>query len=213
MLDVGAWDGYFSFEMERRGASVSALDHYAWSINHRQWQEYTSRARAAGQPLDQPEALPDVWDPANLPGRAGFDLARAALGSHVRPVVGDFMSMDLDPLGQFDVVLFLGVLYHLKDPFYALRRLREVTKSLAVIETAAVVLPEWTDDRLWMFIEGTELNEDPSNWWAPTATGLVAACRAAGFAKSRVVLEPLEYSAPIGDYKLHYGRLWVHAVV
>lgn len=31
LLDVGAWDGFFSFEMERRGAKVTALDSFSWS--------------------------------------------------------------------------------------------------------------------------------------------------------------------------------------
>jgi len=30
VLDIGAWDGYFSFEFERRGAQVLAIDTYAW---------------------------------------------------------------------------------------------------------------------------------------------------------------------------------------
>src|SRR5438874_1190950 len=31
VLDIGAWDGFFSFECERRGASrVLAIDTYAW---------------------------------------------------------------------------------------------------------------------------------------------------------------------------------------
>src|SRR5262249_61156859 len=30
VLDIGAWDGYFSFEFERRGAHVLAIDTYAW---------------------------------------------------------------------------------------------------------------------------------------------------------------------------------------
>jgi tRNA (mo5U34)-methyltransferase len=31
VLDIGAWDGFFSFEAERRGAArVLATDHYSW---------------------------------------------------------------------------------------------------------------------------------------------------------------------------------------
>src|SRR5690349_2768367 len=31
VLDVGAWDGFYSFEAERRGAQVLATDHFCWS--------------------------------------------------------------------------------------------------------------------------------------------------------------------------------------
>src|SRR6266516_4593012 len=34
VLDIGAWDGFYSFEAERRGARrVVALDHYVWSMD------------------------------------------------------------------------------------------------------------------------------------------------------------------------------------
>jgi len=151
------------------------------------------------------------WDPVHLTGGAGFDRARAQLGSKVLPVVGDFMTMDLQLLGQFDVVLFLGVLYHLKDPFLALRRLRQVSRGTVVIETAGVTVPAWTRDKLWLFLESTELDDDPSNWWVPTSAGLVAACKAAGFRDARVILETAEYSPPNTGYHLHHGRIVVHA--
>jgi tRNA (mo5U34)-methyltransferase len=212
VLDIGAWDGYFSYELERRNARrVVSLDHYAWSTDHPAYIRYHNETRAAGRTPKPPEEVSKAWDPVGLPGRAGFDLARQRLHSSVEPMVGDFMEMDLKPLGKFDIVLFLGVLYHLKDPFLALRRLREVTRDTAVIETACVILPGWTEDRLWMFIEANELDGDASNWWAPTATGLLAACRAAGFRDARVILEAPEYAPPNGDYKLHYGRITVHA--
>jgi tRNA (mo5U34)-methyltransferase len=210
-LDIGAWDGYFSYELERRGADVVALDHYAWSTDHAAWARYHTEMARTGGVTKPPDEAPGVWDPVGLPGRAGFDYARKRLNSSIKPWVGDFMTMDLSTLGKFDVVLFLGVLYHLKDPFLALRRLREVTKGTAVIETASVTLPGWTDDRLWMFIESVELNDDASNWWTPTSAGLVAACRAAGFRDARVILESPEYAAPGDGYQLHYGRLTVHA--
>ena len=51
------------------------------------------------------------------------------------------MTMDLRQLGTFDLVLYLGVLYlgvlyHMRDPLLALERLRQVTKTLAILETA-----------------------------------------------------------------------------
>jgi tRNA (mo5U34)-methyltransferase len=94
-------------------------------------------------------------------------------------VVGDFMTMDLAALGTFDVVLFLGVLYHLKHPLLGLERLRSVTGELAVIETEAVGGP----GSYLEFYGGRELGDDPTNWWAPTEDALVALCRTAGFAR------------------------------
>jgi tRNA (mo5U34)-methyltransferase len=209
-LDIGAWDGYFSYELERRGAQVTSLDHYAWSSDRKVYDSYVVQAKAEGIVHAPPDESP-AWDPIGLPGRAAFDLARKRLNSSVRPVVGDFMEMDLEPLGQFDIVLFLGVLYHLKDPFLALRRLRAVTRGTAVIETAGVTLPGWSQDKLWMFLESTELNDDASNWWAPTSAGLVSACQAAGFRDVQIINESPEYAAPNDGYDLHYGRITVHA--
>jgi tRNA (mo5U34)-methyltransferase len=210
VLDIGAWDGYFSFEMERRGAaSVTALDSYSWSTDRPRYLKYKSS-------VTPPEVLlpPDesgCWDPVGLPGRAGFDKAREALNSRVKPVVGDFMTIDLDRLGQFDIVLFLGVLYHLKDPFLALKRLRQITRDVVVIETGVAVLPGWSEERLWLFIEGSELGGDASNWWLPTPTGLLAMCRAAGFTDLQVIAQPAEYDPPNPGYRLHFGRMVLHA--
>jgi tRNA (mo5U34)-methyltransferase len=213
-LDIGAWDGFFSFELERRGAKrVVALDEYAWSLDLHAQREYHARMRALGQQEQPPEEVPGLMDPVGLPGRAGFDYARGRLGSRVEPVVGDFMTMDLAELGRFDVVLFLGVLYHLKDPFLALRRLRDVTRTVAVIETVTVQLPGWQDDKLWLFLENTELDRDATNWWAPTPAGLTALCRAVGFRQVHVVIEPLLHAPPNDGYTLHYGRTYIHARV
>ncbi len=62
------------------------------------------------------------------------------LGSRVRIGGGRLPEVELDQLGQFDVVLYLGVLYHMKEPLVCLERVRAVTKEVAVIETEAVHL-------------------------------------------------------------------------
>src|SRR5438045_7785979 len=80
VLDIGAWDGYFSFECERRGAArVVALDHVVWNA-----------PTAAGT------------------GKAGFDFAHAALGSKVEQIDSDVYDMDPANIGKFDIVLFIG---------------------------------------------------------------------------------------------------------
>ena len=188
VLDVGAWDGYYTFMAEGAGASrVVALDHYAWSVDFRKASDYIARQRAHGDPICAFHTLPDLWDPVGLPGKRGFDLAYRALKSRAEVIVDDFMTMDLEALGTFDVVLFLGVIYHLEEPLRALRRLRQVTRSLAVIETEAVALP---DRPLWQFVDATHVNNDPTVWWVPTAAGLDAMCRAAGYSRIAITAGP-----------------------
>jgi tRNA (mo5U34)-methyltransferase len=197
VLDIGAWDGFYSFHCEERGAArVVALDWFTWIIEN-----------AAG-----PEPGPDLDsdpDPEDLPGRRGFDLAHRLRGSRVEPVAADFMKLDLDALGAFDVVLFLGVLYHLEDPLGALRRLRRVTGGLAVIETHAIVVPGLEERPMWEQYPGAELGADPSNWWGPNARAVLEACRAAGFGSAEVV-SVRDDARDAGD-GLAYTRLVVHA--
>ena len=97
----------------------------------------------ASQPIRAFHTVPELWDPVGLPGKRGFDLAYRLRNSRADVVVDDFMTMDVQRLGTFDVVLFLGVIYHLEEPLRALRRLRQVTRGVAVIESEAVVLPEF----------------------------------------------------------------------
>ena len=209
VLDIGAWDGYYSFEAERRGASrVVALDHYAWSLDLAAMHGYWDRCRSEGRPPEPYENVPEIWRPDTLPGKRGFDVARATLGSRVESVVADFMTADLDQVGAFDVTLFLGVLYHLQDPFAALRRLRQVTREVAVIETACMVLVGLAERPLWDFFPNDELDGDPGNWWAPNVAGLVGACRAAGFSTVDVVSQPPDDLPP---WEVFHGRAVVHA--
>lgn len=149
VLDVGAWDGFYSFEMERRGASVLATDSYSW--------------HGAG------------WGTKD-----GFLFARDALGSGVDDL--DIDPADLTPdaiRGARDVVLFLGVLYHLRDPIAVLERLRPVTRELLVLETEVGML--LTRKPAAEFFPGRELNEDGSNWWAPNPRAITGMLRAVGF--------------------------------
>jgi tRNA (mo5U34)-methyltransferase len=187
VLDVGAWDGFYSFAAERLGARrVVALDHFVWSIDREALEAHRAERRRRGLPVEHPEGVPGVWRPDTVPGKRGFDLAREALGSRVEPVVADFMHVEPAELGTFDVVLFLGVLYHLRHPLAALERLAALTGELAVIETEAAVFPRARNRALCEFVEH-EHKGDPTNWWLPNERALAALCRSAGFADVRVL--------------------------
>lgn len=187
VLDIGAWDGYYSFLAERNGARrVVALDHYAWCLDFGARQAYWNECRAQGKMPDMDRDLTDFWRP-EAPGRLGFEIAHQVLDSKVESVIGDFMSMDLESLGTFDVVLFLGVLYHLKDPVSAVERLHRTATQVAVIETEAVRIEGYDDASLMAFYPGDELSADYGNWYVPTETALHGLCRAAGFTRVETV--------------------------
>ena len=210
VLDIGAWDGFYSFEAERRGAArVVALDHYMWSLDIGGWMRLRADLHARHATIPEPHTVSDLWRPEELPGKRGFDLAREVLGSRVEDAVADFMTVDLDALGRFDVVLYLGVLYHMESPLTALRRVARVAGELAVIETEGIALPG-TDRPLCQFFYSDQLDADPTNWWAPNVQALEDMCLAAGFRRVEcfVARGPADFERRRGPGRL---RLVAHA--
>jgi tRNA (mo5U34)-methyltransferase len=187
VLDIGAWDGYFSFECEKRGAAqVVSLDHYVWGLRmdgRERESLYEQMGRGAAlTPLDESE----FFDPVGQPGKRGYDLAHEALGSRAQSVFCDYMKYQ----GRFDVVLYLGVLYHMRDPYGSLLKVAELTREMAFIETAATVFPGLEHVPLCEFYGKDELNDDPTNWWAPNLKALEDMCLSAGFRRLEVKVGP-----------------------
>ncbi len=155
VLDIGTWDGLFSFEAERRGARrVVATDHYCWSG--------------------------EGWGT-----KAGFDLAREILGSKVEDVDVDVMDLDPKRLGTFDLVLFLGVLYHLRHPLLAIEKVAAMTAGMLILGTW-VDLAEY-DRPAAVFYPDAELGGDPTNWWGLNPRCVEAMLRDVGFKRVEIV--------------------------
>jgi tRNA (mo5U34)-methyltransferase len=187
VLDIGAYDGYYSFAAERMNASrVVALDRFAWCIDLPAAAKYGEECKRKAVDPEPVEQTPH-WQPALLPGKRGFDMAHSALRSKVEVVVDEFHTMDVARLGEFDVTLYLGVLYHMQDPLACLKRLAGVTRQLAVIETHAVALAGYEHLEVCEFYSGAQLNRDASNWWGPNLKALVGMCLASGFSRVEVV--------------------------
>jgi tRNA (mo5U34)-methyltransferase len=214
VLDIGAWDGKFSFEAEAAGARrVVALDHYVWRLDAAARQSYYDQCAAEGR-LPDADVVDNGFLADGTPGKQGFDLVHDYLDSQVEAVIGDFTTMDLGALGTFDVVFYFGVLYHMVDPIHALKRLLTVTGELAVIETAGVRVPGYSQHSLVSFFAADTLNSDFGNWFAPNEVALTAMCRAAGFSRVEVVAR-FEHDRTLRS-KLTNGapvncRLLVHA--
>ena len=69
VLDIGAWDGRYSFMAEQAGASrVVAQDHYAWGVDFVAREAYWRECTERGVLPDHRRDTTDVWQP-DLPGR------------------------------------------------------------------------------------------------------------------------------------------------
>jgi tRNA (mo5U34)-methyltransferase len=209
VLDIGAWDGYYSFQAERLGASrIVALDHYVWGVDMAARQEYWAECTEKGVLPDHDRDTTDFWRP-ELPGRRSFEFAREVLGSKVEPMLADFATVDLDTVGHFDVALYLGVLYHMKEPLRALERLFLVTDEVAVIETQAVHIEGLEGQSLMQFFAGGQFIGDYGNWFVPTMDGLCQLALAGGFSRVVPVVgpPPIAAAAPTSLIRRMLGRV------
>lgn len=164
VLDVGAYDGYFSFEAEKRGAArVLATDWDAWA-----------GVRAG-------------FDRKFRPLKASFDTAKYLLDSKVESMTLSVYDLKDSGVGPFDLVLFLGVLYHLWHPLLALENLLAVTRKLLILETS--VLNEDSDTPVMQFVRGRHVR-DPTNWWFPNPACVSDMLRAVGFTAVRDLSSP-----------------------
>ena len=114
-LDVGTWDGFWAFELERRGAAeVVALD-----LDDERALDWPPRRR--------PQTFPDT------PRGDGFRLAKEILGSSVQRVDRSIYDATPEELGTFDLVICSAVLLHLRDQLLALERIAGLCRDRLVL--------------------------------------------------------------------------------
>lgn len=159
VLDVGAWNGFYSFDAKRRGAArVLATDSYCWTNS-------------------------------DFRGLETFELARAALGLDVEARMIDVGELSAETVGEFDVVLFLGVFYHRYDPIDALARAARLARELLIVESHLDLRD--LDRPAMAFYPGSELADDATNWWGPNERLLEALLRGHGFQEIEIAPHPL----------------------
>lgn len=161
VLDIGCNAGYYSFELARRGARVTAIDVDPHYLRQARW--------AAGEL--------GLADRVEFRQMQVYELARSD--------------------GQFDLVWFMGVLYHLRHPLLALDIIRRRTRRMMVMQTLTMPGDEVAEipgdfpldererlrDAGWPVMAFLEhrVAADPTNWWAPNHACVEAMLRSAGF--------------------------------
>ena len=163
-LDVGTYDGFWAFEMERRGAAeVVAID------------------------VDEPEAIDWMYDqrtsgPADMrkwkaERGSGFLEAAERMSSRAQRVNNSVYDMDPSKQGTFDVVFCGALLLHLRDPVAALEAMRSVCRG-------HLVLVEALDPLLDLVVRGVPVarfHPRRDQWWRVNSAGLRELVHVAGF--------------------------------
>lgn len=157
VIDICTWDGFMAFECERRGARVTAVDSFAWDKCNAALTKHGT-------------------------GADGFKLARQARQSRVYGANCDVLDLSVDGFGTYDIVLFLGVLYHMRHPLLALEKVAPhvADGGVLILETHADMID--SDKPVMRFYPGDEINGDSTNWWGPNAACVKAMLHDVGFA-------------------------------
>lgn len=149
VIDVGTYEGFYAFEAERRGAKEVVATDHF------------------------------VWNVPNNQTRDNFRIAHKLIGSSVKEV--EIKVEDLSPttVGMFDVVLFLGVLYHAPNPFLYLEKIKSITKGYMILETHVDCLD--IERPVVAYYPSTSLNGDPTNFWGPNKPAIEGMLKDVGF--------------------------------
>jgi tRNA (mo5U34)-methyltransferase len=154
VLDIGAWDGYYSFACEKRNAKrVVASDKFVWTNNE----------------------ISGHWWNADQ----GFNFAHLFLNSSVEKLLASVEELNPEEHGKFDIVLMLGVIYHAKDPIGYLQKAFDMSNDLVIIETHVDLMElEYPAARYYI---GNELNNDKTNYWGPNALAVKGIMKDIGY--------------------------------
>jgi tRNA (mo5U34)-methyltransferase len=176
-LDVGTMNGFWAFELERRGAAsvttidVDDLDEVDWPPRQR------LLGRAGYNPDDRLHAI------------SGFQIAKRALGSEVERRPLNVYDLSPDLVGTFDFVFVGSILLHLRDPILALDRIRSVCRGEAVIFEAVDLAGTLLSPRR----PRAMLDAEKVWYWMPNVAALRRMLESAGF--DLIERSPLVYQS------------------
>lgn len=171
VLDVGTCDGFWAFEMERRGAAeVVALDLDSLA-------DYDVPRMKRQQVIQQGDAM--LADAGLQQVGEAFTLAREVLRSRVRREIVNVYDLSPDKVGRFDLVFVGYLLVHLRDPLTALENVLSVTDGQAIVVEPIDPDLERFERPLSSFVGTRHLGM----WWEHNSLAWKAMALTAGFGR------------------------------
>lgn len=124
-----------------------------------------------------------------------FEICRAALGSRARTYMATVYDLNPNSFGTFDLVMFFGVLYHLRHPILALQKIYSVCAGTVLMQTATC--EETSDKPMAEFHpfgvkSGPPENpsHDPTCFWFPNLACCAALLEHVGFINAEQISPP-----------------------
>lgn len=139
--------------------------------------------------------------PTNYNDCKGIAALRTALGSNA-----ELIEQDIDRRftleGQYDLALALGLLYHLRNPMAFLKTLAEHAERIVLSTRVANHLPDGTkigQSSIAYLLRARESNNDPTNYWTFSPTGLKTALQRCGWNVKTSTLAGAKRSNPVDN--------------
>lgn len=156
------------------------------------------------------------WPDTNFNFMQGVRALREQLHSRIHVISGNLEDMDMSFLGIWDMILFLGTLYHLPNPIRVLRKLSVIAAQIFSSTRVLDVLPGETKPQLserqvGYLLTPLESNNDNTNWWILSEAAVKVMFERSGWRvlRSRRI-DPLVGAAEPADPKKD-GRVFLSA--
>ena len=174
VVDIGGWDGAISFEMDRRGSKEVVL------VNPRTLDDLDLPLEGPGSLQSIEQRFLEEGYPFDDIHSGGARLLLDWFDSKVSIVDSSVYDLPAKLDKQFDLVLFLGLLYHLRDPVRGLEVASSLTRELLILET--MCFPEQdplahAERCLCEFLGG----DAGQNWWRFNDRAIEQMLRACNF--------------------------------
>jgi tRNA (mo5U34)-methyltransferase len=218
VLDVGAATGFFSFEFEKRGATVVAHDLPGYDLDKFPGETQEQTRRKHVELLGYHMNLSDERRAQILAGQADAEMYRMfldgpfhfchrILGSKVQRCYSSLYDLTEEKTGgQFDLVYFGDVLLHTINPLQALAAVARLCRGTLILsqtmDSPADGVPAMR------YVGGDEAGKDAISWWLPNRPCIEQMLRKLGFRTVEVVGTNDGYVRPSCHY---YSRTILHA--